>query len=587
MLRRVRLLLPVQQADVGTEFDAWNHQEAAFTADAMAVRGGNALRRRAAFSRLDADLKLSIAKIIRDVHSQWSVTFFARETLSLKECGAAVPAEDVEQARRILRRINRTMFDIVARDPNRAQILRLFEWQQADWTRCSSAARATSESAVAWALSRTWRGEETCVVPDEIDRDEVARTQERLLADGSGPTVWQIGRTGPELTLVRGSIQPFPCSPVASITAEAPRFDLALAHEDGGGSLLNLLPQAGPGQLRVSVSMARHLTLRSDRGDLNLEMMSPPPWATRFGWDRRGMFADFSLKGVTFSLRWIPPGEFEMGSPDDEPGRWEAEGPQHRVTVGNGFWLGATPVTQGQYAAVTGKRPSLFEHAGDEAPVEQVGWDDCRKFCQTLTKSLPELEAGWAFRLPTEAEWEYACRAGTTTALYNGPLTIEGERNGPELDAIAWYGGNSGVDYEGGFDSSGWPEKQYDHQRAGTHPVRQKEPNAWGLYDMLGNVWEWCEDVWHDNYEGAPSDGTAWGGKGRDRVLRGGSWAPLARYCRCAYRFSWEPGSRLVSLGFRLVLAARSAGGSGRSLELGDVRRHGRSGRTERSESEP
>jgi formylglycine-generating enzyme required for sulfatase activity len=295
-------------------------------------------------------------------------------------------------------------------------------------------------------------------------------------------------------------------------------------------------------------------------------MVSAPPWATRFGWDRFGLFADCEVGGVTFPLRWIPPGEFVMGSPEDEPGRWPDEGPQHRVTVGHGFWLGETPVTQGQYAAVTGQRPSYFKHAGDQTPVEQVGWDDCREFCRKLTEDLnrerndPDPEI--AFRLPTEAEWEYACRAGSTAALYKGPLTIEGDYTGPELDAIAWYGGNSGVDYEGGVDSSTWGEKQYEHTHAGTHPVGQKDPNRWGLYDMLGNVWEWCEDAWHDKYEDIPTDGGARGGDGRDRVCRGGSWANHARYCRCAYRGGWGPGGRDRSLGFRLVLAARDNGGA-------------------------
>ena len=196
MLRGARLLLAAQQADIGTEFDAWHHQEASFTPDAMALRPAAALRRRAAFARLDDRLKLAVAQLIREAHRHWSVTFFARETLTLEECGTPLPDEDIEQARRILRRINKTMFEIALDDPSRARILRVFEWQQADFARCSPAARGTPESAVAWALARTWRGEEACAVPDEIDRDEVARTQERLLAGGSGPAVWQVGRAG-------------------------------------------------------------------------------------------------------------------------------------------------------------------------------------------------------------------------------------------------------------------------------------------------------------------------------------------------------------------------------------------------------
>jgi eukaryotic-like serine/threonine-protein kinase len=138
-------------------------------------------------------------------------------------------------------------------------------------------------------------------------------------------------------------------------------------------------------------------------------------------------------------------------------------------------------------------------------------------------------------RLPSEAEWEYACRAGTTAALYSGQeLTAQGHC--PNLGKLAWYDENS---------------------KGTTQPVGDKYPNRWGLYDMLGNVWEWCEDGWHGSYQGAPSDGAAWAAEASDRVCRGGSWASRARRCRCAYRNDWGRGFRNLFLGFRLVLASR------------------------------
>jgi formylglycine-generating enzyme required for sulfatase activity len=201
-------------------------------------------------------------------------------------------------------------------------------------------------------------------------------------------------------------------------------------------------------------------------------------------------------------------------------------------------------VTQEQWQKIMGNNPSHFKYAGGKAPVENVSWQNVR----WPSGFFDHLNAfgkarGERYRLPTEAEWEYACRAGTTNAIYTGPLTIKGALNGPELDAIAWYGGNSGVTYPGGFDTSNWRERQFDAPRSGTHPVGQKKPNAWGLYDMLGNVSEWCYDMYTNlppdsvtNPVISPYDKTGgWIPKARN-VGRGGSWYRIASGCRSAFR---------------------------------------------------
>jgi formylglycine-generating enzyme required for sulfatase activity len=244
---------------------------------------------------------------------------------------------------------------------------------------------------------------------------------------------------------------------------------------------------------------------------------------------------------------FLSPGEFLMGSPEDEPGR-DSDERQHRVTLTQGFHLQTTEVTQDQWQAVMGYNPSYFQECGGDCPVENVSWEHVQEFIRRLNV----LAGGEVFRLPTEAEWEYAARAGTTTAIYNGPMEILGQRNAPVLDPIAWYGGNSGVEYPGGWDSSEWPEKQYDHKRAGAHPVGLKTPNDWGLYDMIGNVWEWCGD-WYGEYPEGPVIDPKGPPSGTARVLRGGGWGAFARYCRAAFRFNVAPDIRDNGIGFRVV----------------------------------
>jgi len=281
-----------------------------------------------------------------------------------------------------------------------------------------------------------------------------------------------------------------------------------------------------------------------------------PDWADSIARDQFGIFVTIAIPArrgppVVQRLRLIPPGSFLMGSPEDEPGRYDDEGPQQRITFGTGFWLAETPCTQALWRAVTGRNPSEFKSA--TRPVEQVSFDHVADFLSRLNALRPGLE----LRLPSEAEWEYACRAGIGTATYAGKLEILGRYNAPVLDPIAWYGGNSGVDFElkNGLDSSNWPEKQYDHRRAGTHPVALKRANAWGLHDMLGNVWEWCADAWHDTLRGIPVNGAARVGDdaAAPRVVRGGSWFNLPGDLRSAYRVRINPVDRDGGLGFRVA----------------------------------
>ncbi len=250
---------------------------------------------------------------------------------------------------------------------------------------------------------------------------------------------------------------------------------------------------------------------------------------TKFRGEAVNFFAG-TTNSIGMQFVSVPAGNFMMGSPDNETDRSKDEGPQHRVTI-KAFRLGAHEVTQQQYEAVmgAGKNPSNFTTAkggGPDNPVEQVSWDDAQEFCRKLEALPAEQAAGRKYRLPSEAEWEYACRAGNAAAYCFGA-------NAKQLGEYAWFTENSS---------------------GKTHPVGTKKPNAFGLYDMHGNVWEWCADKWHDNYTGAPTDGSAWESSGLNhRVLRGGSWSVYPRNARSAYRVRLTPDNRLNDIGFRVV----------------------------------
>ena len=236
--------------------------------------------------------------------------------------------------------------------------------------------------------------------------------------------------------------------------------------------------------------------------------------------------------GVFLEMVEIPGGTFMMGSPANEAQRESDESPQHRVTVPS-FCIGKYELTQAQYQAIMGANPAYFK--GNKRPVEQVSWDDAVAFCEKLSQ-----KTGKKYRLPSEAEWEYACRAGTTTPFYFG------ESITPDL-----------VNYDGNYPYASAPKGQYRQQTTdvGTFP-----PNAFGLYDMNGNVWEWCQDEYKANYTGAPIDGSALTSLngGNTRLLRGGSWLDNARYCRSADRFSASRGNRYYYCGFRVVFCSRT-----------------------------
>ena len=223
---------------------------------------------------------------------------------------------------------------------------------------------------------------------------------------------------------------------------------------------------------------------------------------------------------------YILPGTFFMGSPENETGR-SIDEIQHLVELTQGFYLQTTEVTQGQWKSVMGNIPSYFKTCGEDCPVENVTWGDAQRFIRELNL----YENSNRYRLPTEAQWEYAARAASTTAFANGDIIETACNIDTNLSKMAWYCGNS---------------------NSKTHPVAQKQPNAWGLFDMHGNVWEWCSD-WYGKYFAKSVTDPVGPSSGSFRVLRGGGWGYDARSCRSANRHYNSHGSRYYSIGLRLM----------------------------------
>ncbi|NIO82232.1 MAG: SUMF1/EgtB/PvdO family nonheme iron enzyme [Candidatus Aminicenantes bacterium] len=281
--------------------------------------------------------------------------------------------------------------------------------------------------------------------------------------------------------------------------------------------------------LEIPVPGQGQVILDTDHEQVVIESFTRLDWADSIGCDGFGIYAEFSINEVVQRMRLVIPGEFMMGSPENEPERFKDER-LHKVKISRGFWLADTACTQALWQAVTGKNPSRFK--GAERPVETVSWNDCQAFIEKINGLKPGLE----LRLPTEAEWEYACRAGTTTPFWFGKNITPGQ-----------------VNYDGNYPYAGGKKGKY---REETVDVKSLPCNGWGLYQMHGNVYEWCSD-WYGDYPrdsvidtGGPLDGSY-------RVLRGGSWSDGGGRVRSASRDGYEPSARDSDSGFRLARGHR------------------------------
>lgn len=547
LMRAVRRLLPASETSAATEVEICRHPDVcAVDSTGLVLRREAATRYRERFAddHDAADLKVRLSQIIQAWHKDCPEMTKQVETLTwlgLVPRGVAAPPGPEKEAMAFASRLATSIRK--GREPaSLAAAIRR-------GTKVMLSAlpdRAFETQPILrplWAAA--FAGQTVHRVPKSIDPSQIFPKVPTDVA----PQWWSVRQVGDELWVRREESSAWPSaargpgSPVAwLVTTDRHLF----ARWSDSTHQQQLILKDG---LKIPLRTDGRLTLRSNRSELIIAPWQREPWATAAGRDRYGLWADASIEGLAVRFRYIPPGRFLMGSPESEAGRFDREGPQHEVTWTQGYWLADAPCTQAVWGRVMGENPSRF--VSTERPVEQVSWDDCQAFLKRLNESSPELMA----RLPSEAEWEHACRGGTQTATWVGDLELLGENNAPLLDEIAWYGGNSGQDYEldQGYDSTDWPNKQYPHTKAGTHEVRKKQANPHGLHDMLGNVLEWCMDT-YGSYEEPAVTNPAPSTMGTARVSRGGSWCVLARGVRAAYRYGDSPDG----LGFRL---ARGQGG--------------------------
>ena len=388
-----------------------------------------------------------------------------------------------------------------------------------------------------------------------------------LQNDDLREAVWSEKKHDPDFAVTPGSVPP----------PKTETFDIVALHHADGLTVVpqDSLKQAKGSSLAVLVSRDGLVEIEPVGVDWDeiWDDLGTPDWVADFGEDQYGPWADFEIDGVTQRLRWCPPGSFLMGSPKDEAERFDDEGPQTEITFAAGFWLFDTAVSQRLWSVVMGENPSQFR--GDDLPVESVRWDDVRSFLSRINERIP----GLGLRLPSEAEWEYACRAGSSTPFEPSVASRE------EGMAIT----SEDVNFDGKQPMKGYPGSEF---RGQTVPVKGAAfvPNAWGLWHMHGNVWERCEDEWSENHVGADELGRPrmpGPGEGGDDTDRSGCPRRLVGQ-QCQETAGLPVATRLPSGRFRdYGLGFRPARGqvSMSSSQAGGARRvaSGPEGRTQRA----
>jgi len=549
LLRALRGVAPATAGEPGLEALVWSHQPVVYDSRvSRAVTAEHVAHYRQAFGELTADEQVAALDRTLHIHAWRGQATEAAELLiwqaHARDEAQSACAAQVEEARRWFQSFRATATRATTPDPQlRQYTLDLFARNGADqrWV------EANSE----W-LAPVW------VATDETSSPAGLRPADLLRAisarEDLQPVTCQLGVQAAGLMLWAAER---PSGPAHSRVGSPLQIKRLLVSEGEGRPARLLDPAASPQPVASLASLldpAAALTLTAGQHSYRVSHIERPVWAQEIGRDASGLYADLLVpvesgeapdgaQPIVQRMRYIEAGHFRMGSPAAEAERYEDEGPQHAVTLTQGFWLADSACTQALWQAVMGDNPSHFtaeNQGGAQHPVEQVSWDDVQLFLRRLEARLP---AGYVASLPSEAEWEYACRAGTTT-----PFSF-GETITPEQ-----------VNYDGRYPYAGGSKGLY---RQATVPVRSLPANDWGLYEMHGNVWEWCADgrrayAERDETDPRGAEGQSVSG----RALRGGSWDDGAWFVRSADRLAFAPVYAYQLIGFRFALRSTSPAGA-------------------------
>lgn len=554
LLRALRHLLPGLEADAGLEADVWQHPDVEGDILWYRLSGPEAVaRRQAEFARLGREERPLAAKAVDLIRAHHAHLPDSMRLSELWTCELLVPGILSEPLKKEAEDWAANIVKTCRESGGEIPALGAWAWRQLGrYTGLALRGNAKAAGLWAWVHEADLKAGRPVAPPEGLDMAEIPL----LLGEAGAVRTVVLVRNGRDLSLSYPQLNTPTRHGVAQMLLAGNSLSVSIRDSRGQTNsffhskvqLPLFLARLGPEVERVDLSSAVErlvlegvrkpewaLSIRQEKGGLvaRLEDGTPAIWRSAegeqpAGWeiggwrnpgeirrDRFGLYAEFSVAGVTQKVRWIPAGKFLMGSPAAEKGRVEDEGAQHEVRL-SGYWLADTACTQALWQAVMGENPARFKD-DPRNPVEQVSWQDCWAFFRKLNERVPGLNAGF----PSEAQWEYACRAGTTTAYSFGQKISQKQAN-------------------------------FDYKRKKTVPVASLPSNPWGFYEMHGNVWEWCSD-WFGPYSAEPSANPEGPPQGTGRVLRGGSWFYAAGYARSASRDLAIPGSRYGYIGLRVA----------------------------------